>query len=118
MADKIVVLITCGSAREAKRIARALVDARLAACGNVLEAPVHSIYRWKRNVETAREFLLAIKTTRPRFAALERTVKRLHSYDVPEIIALPVASGSSDYLAWIDECVSNKQRAASRFNAR
>lgn len=106
MTDKIIVLVTCGSAREAKRIARALVDARLAACGNVLEAPVRSIYRWKGRVETAREILLIIKTTRRHFAALERTVKRLHSYDVPEIIALPIAAGSSDYLAWIDECVS------------
>lgn len=114
MTDKIVVLVTCGSTREARRIARTLVEARLAACGNVLEAPVRSIYRWKGRVETAREFLLVIKTTRRRFAALEKTVKRLHSYDVPEIIALPVASGSSDYFAWIDECVSNKQRAANR----
>ena len=106
MTDKIIVLVACGSTREAKRIARALVDARLAACGNVLERPVHSIYRWKGRVETAREFLLIIKTTRRRFTALAKTVKRLHSYDVPEIIALPIAKGSSDYLAWIDECVS------------
>lgn len=114
MTDKIVVLVTCGSAREAKRIARTLVESRLAACGNILEAPVRSIYRWKGRVETAREFVLIVKTTSRRFAALKKAVKRLHSYDVPEIIALPIASGSSDYLAWIDECVSNKQKAASR----
>lgn len=111
MTDKIVVLVTCGSAREAKRIARALVETRLAACGNVLESPVRSIYRWKGNVESAREFLLVIKATRRRFAALEKTVRRLHSYDVPEIIALPLADGSSDYLAWIDECVNASRRA-------
>lgn len=103
MTDKIVVLVTCGSAKEARRIARALVEKRLAACGNILEAPVRSIYRWKGMVETAKEYLLLIKTSRKRFAALQAEVKRLHSYDVPEIIALPIASGSPEYLKWISE---------------
>jgi len=106
--DKIVVLVTCGSAKEARRIARALVEKRLAACGNILEAPVRSIYRWKGKVETAREYLLLIKTSRRRFAALQKTVKRLHSYDVPEIIALPIAKGLPEYLKWISECVGNE----------
>jgi periplasmic divalent cation tolerance protein len=103
LTDKLVVLVTCGSAKEARRIARALVEKRLAACGNILEAPVRSIYRWKSKVETAREYLLLIKTSRRRFAALQAEVKRLHSYDVPEIIALPIASGSPEYLKWISE---------------
>jgi periplasmic divalent cation tolerance protein len=106
MIDKIVVLVTCGSAKEARRIARALIEARLAACGNIPEAPVRSIYRWKGKVETAREHLLILKTSRRRFPALERAVKRLHSYDVPEIIALPIAASSREYLDWIDQCVS------------
>ncbi|MGA9882955.1 MAG: divalent-cation tolerance protein CutA [Candidatus Acidiferrales bacterium] len=105
MTKKIIVLVTCGSQKEARQIARALVEARLAACVNVLQAPAESIYRWKGKVETAREFLLVIKTTRKRFAALETEVRRLHSYDVPEIIALPVERGSRSYLAWIDDSV-------------
>ena len=106
MTDKIVVLVTCGSAKEARRIARALVERRLAACGNILETPVRSIYRWKGKVETATEYLLLIKTSRRRFAALQAEVKHLHSYDVPEIIALPIAEGSREYLEWISECVN------------
>ncbi len=114
MIDKMIVLVTCASTAEAKRIARALVDARLAACGNILEAPVHSIYRWKGRVETAREFLLIIKTSRRRFAALEKTVKRMHSYDVPEIIALSIAAGSANYLNWIGESVGNPARRKAK----
>ncbi len=72
---------------------RALVDGRLAACVNVVKSPVESIYRWKGKVDTAREFLLIIKSSRGRFAALEEAVRRLHSYDVPEIIALPIREG-------------------------
>jgi periplasmic divalent cation tolerance protein len=106
MTDKIMVLVVCGSANEARRIARTLVEGRLAACGNILEAPVRSIYRWKGKVESARECLLIVKSSRKRFGKLKNTVKRLHSYDVPEIIALPIAAGSADYLRWIDECVS------------
>lgn len=105
MTDKIAVLVTCGSAPEARRIARALVERRLAACVNILRAPVESVYRWKGKVESAREVLLVIKTTRKRFAALEAEVRRLHSYDVPEIIAVPVVRGSRKYLAWVSESV-------------
>lgn len=112
MTDKIVVLVTCASVREAQRIARALVDQRIAACGNIVEPPVRSIYRWKGKVESAKEYLLILKTSRARFGALEAEVKRLHSYDVPEIIALPIAEGSTEYLKWIDECIggTNSQR--------
>ena len=105
MTDKIVVLVTCGSAKEARRIARRLVEQRLAACVNILEVPVRSIYRWKGNVESATERLLIIKSSRKRFAALQRAVQKLHSYDVPEIIALLIESGSHDYLSWIDESI-------------
>jgi len=105
MTNKIVVLVTCGSLKEGRRIARALVEARLAACVNVLQSRVESIYRWKGRVDTAKEFLLIVKTSRARFAALETTVKRLHSYDVPEIIALPIEKVSRDYLAWLAESV-------------
>ncbi len=73
---------------------RAVVEARLAACANVLGAPVQSIYRWKGKVETAKEVLVLVKSTRKRFSALEREIRRLHSYDTPEIIALPIVDGS------------------------
>jgi len=96
-----MVLVTCGTMAEARRIARGVVEARLAACVNIVGAPVESIYRWKGKVEKAREFLLVMKTTAARLAALEREVKRLHSYDVPEFIALGVAAGSRGYLAWL-----------------
>lgn len=76
---------------------------RLAACVNVVQTPVESIYRWKGKVERAKETLLVIKSSRRRFPALQAEVKRLHAYDVPEIIALPIAVGSRDYLGWISE---------------
>lgn len=107
--DKIVVLTTCGSVREARRIARRLVETRLAACVNVGRSPVESIYRWKGNVESAREFLLVIKTSAIKFSRLERAIRELHSYEVPEIIALPVVAGSHNYLAWLDESLKTSR---------
>jgi len=109
MTDKIVVLVTCGSAKEARRIGRALVGGRLVACANILEAPVRSIYRWKKRVESAKEVLMVLKTSRKRFAALEREIRRLHSYDVPEIIVLPIERGSRPYLDWISESAAPAQ---------
>jgi periplasmic divalent cation tolerance protein len=114
MTDKRVVLVTCGSEEEASRIAHALVAGRLAACVNILDSPVRSIYRWKGSVETATEHLLVIKTRRARVAALEAAVKRLHSYQTPEIIALPIAEGSRRYLAWLEECVRPPVRRRPR----
>jgi periplasmic divalent cation tolerance protein len=105
LSGKIVVLVTCGSLDEGRRIGRALVEQRLAACVNVAHAPVESIYRWKGKVEAANEFLLIIKTVRSRFGRLEDAVKRLHSYETPEIIALPIEKGSRDYLSWISDSV-------------
>jgi len=101
MTDKILVLVTCGSRKEARKIARALVEQRLGACVSAIEVPVASTYRWKGRVESAREFLLLIKTSKKRFAAVRDAVRKLHSYDVPEIIALPIAAGSRAYLDWI-----------------
>ncbi len=110
MTDKLVVLVTCRSAKEAERIARSLVAARLAACGNILRSPIRSIYRWKEKIESAREVLLIIKTSRRRFPALQATIKRLHSYEVPEIIALPIAAGSQSYLSWLAESVAPQKK--------
>src|SRR5580693_4811056 len=108
MTDKILVLVTCGSRREARKIARALVGQRLAACVSEIGVPVASTYRWKGKVESAKEFLLLIKTSKRRFAALRDAVREMHSYDVPEIIALPIAAGSRSYLDWIEESVKPK----------
>jgi periplasmic divalent cation tolerance protein len=110
MTDKIVVLATCGSVKEARRIARALVEGGLAACVNIVQGPVESIYRWKGRVESAKERLVIIKTSRRRFAGIEREIRRLHSYQVPEIIALPVAQGSRNYLAWMSASVSRLKK--------
>jgi periplasmic divalent cation tolerance protein len=110
LTDKVVVLVTCPTVAEARRIARAVVEARLAACVNILPGAVRSIYRWKGKVESAQERLLLIKTSRKRLAKLLATVERLHSYDVPEFIALPIAAGPPKYLAWLNECLKKSRR--------
>jgi periplasmic divalent cation tolerance protein len=100
-----LVLVTCSSIREARKIAEAVITTKLAACVNIGTAPVESFYRWKGKVETAREFLLIMKTTASRLAALEKEVKRLHSYDVPEFVVLGIAAGSKEYLQWLEDSV-------------
>jgi periplasmic divalent cation tolerance protein len=101
MTDKIVVLSTASSSEEAEKIARNLVDARLAACVNVLPG-LRSFYRWKGSIEDAAEWLLVIKSSRERFDALRTALEKLHSYEVPEVIALSVIDGSQNYLNWMD----------------
>ena len=101
MTDKIVVLNTCASAEEAERLARSLVDDRLAACVTLIN-PVRSFYRWKGAVADSMEWLLVIKTSRTLFAPLCSAIESAHSYEVPEILALPVIEGSTNYLSWID----------------
>jgi periplasmic divalent cation tolerance protein len=105
LTDKFVVVVTCSTSAEAQRIARAVVETKVAACVNILPGTVQSIYRWKGKVQSTRERLLLIKTSRKCLAKLRATVERLHSYDVPEFIALPIAAGSPVYLAWLDECL-------------
>ena len=96
-----VVLVTCGSLAEARRIATVAVGKRLAACVNVISAPMESVYRWKGKVEQAKEFLLVIKTTVARLKNLENEVSRMHSYEVPEFLVLRVDAGSRSYLGWM-----------------
>jgi periplasmic divalent cation tolerance protein len=105
-----VVLVTCASVKEARRIARHVVSKRLAACVSIHLSPVESFYTWKGKLESAREHLLVIKTTASRFAELEREVHRMHSYDVPEFIALPIVTGSGKYLSWLSENVAKRAR--------
>lgn len=124
MSKHVVVLVICGSAGEARRIARTVVTARLAACVNILPGVVNSIYRWKGRVESARERLLLIKTSRARLNQLCIAVERLHSYDVPEFIVLPIIAGSRAYSRWLEECVAapreslKKSRRASGVSRR
>jgi periplasmic divalent cation tolerance protein len=102
MPEFIVVLVTCGSEEEAIKIARSLVEEHLAACVNLV-SPVRSIYRWEGKIWDEKEWILFIKTQKERFEQLEKKVKSLHSYSVPEIIGLPIVEGSSSYLKWLEE---------------
>jgi periplasmic divalent cation tolerance protein len=105
MTNKRLVLTTAASAEEARKIAHALVDRRLAACVNIIPK-IESIYRWEGKVEESQEYLLLIKTTAQAFPALREAIQELHSYEVPECIALAIEEGSEAYLKWIDASVS------------
>jgi len=109
MTDAIVIFVTAGSEAEAETIAKALVEERLVACVNIL-SPIRSIYRWEGTVADDREWLLLIKTQAERFSAVAARVKELHSYQVPEVIALPIVAGAGGYLRWLQESVSEPQR--------
>src|SRR5579872_2644128 len=104
MTDRRIVMATAASKEEAQTIAQALVDRRLAACVNIL-GPMQSIYRWKGAVEESNEWLLIVKTTATMTAQVDALVRTLHSYEVPEVIVLPLESGSEPYLRWIGESV-------------
>jgi periplasmic divalent cation tolerance protein len=109
MRDFVATFVTVGSAAEGDRIAHALVEEKLAACVNRLPA-IQSIYRWEGKVEQSAEELLVIKTKKALFPALEKRVRELHSYTVPEIIALPIVAGSEPYLDWLGEQTSGEMR--------
>jgi periplasmic divalent cation tolerance protein len=102
MTNARIVLTNAGSQEEARKIAHALVERRLAACVNIVPH-LESIYRWQGKVETAEEWLLLIKTQADLFNRVSDAVKELHSYDLPECVMLEVAAGSSEYLDWIAE---------------
>ena len=104
MTDKRIVLCTAGSEEEARKIAQHLVERRLAACVNIVPQ-IESIYRWEGKVESSREWLLLIKTTAERFAAVRAAIQELHSYDLPECVALAIEDGSSGYLQWLENSV-------------
>ena len=104
MTNKRIVLTTAGSEDEARKIARHLVENRLAACVNLIPR-VESIYRWQGKIESATEWLLLIKTTAPRFPAVRDAIGQLHSYDVPECVMLTIEDGSAPYLQWLAEAV-------------
>lgn len=106
----VVVLVTCPNRTVARRIATAVVTKRLAACVNLLPG-IESTFRWQGKIDRAPEVLLVIKTTRRRFRALGRALTRLHPYDVPEVIAIPITAGAPSYLQWVRRSVSGAGQA-------
>ena len=104
MTDKRIVLTTSGSEDEARRIATHLVENQLAACVNLMPR-VESIYRWQGKVESNREWLLLIKTTAVKFTGVRDAIRELHSYELPECIAITIEDGSADYLQWLEQSV-------------
>jgi periplasmic divalent cation tolerance protein len=100
MTDKIVVLSTCATADDAEMLARVLVTEQLAACVSIVPR-VQSFYRWKGKLETADEFLLIIKTSRDLFDALNTELEKLHPFEVPEVLAIPIVAGAENYLNWL-----------------
>ena len=104
MTDKKLVLTATGSKEEARKIARTLVERRLAACINIIPR-VDSIYRWEGEIEDAQEWLLLIKTTGAAFERVRDAIGELHSYEVPECICISIENGSLDYLQWIGDSV-------------
>jgi len=106
--EYIVVFITASNSEEGKRIAKTLVEEKLVACVNIL-AQTESIFHWKGKVWDAKEVLLIAKTKKQNFAKLNQRVLEMHSYEVPEIIALPIIAGSEEYIDWIDESLKKSK---------
>ncbi len=104
MTDKRIVLTTAGSADEARKIADALVERRLAACVNIV-GPITSVYRWRGTVENAQEWLLLVKTTLALFERVRAAIRELHSYELPECVEIAIEDGSTEYLEWIGDNV-------------
>jgi periplasmic divalent cation tolerance protein len=100
--DKIVILVTAASRRECRKIARHLIEARLAACVNITQ-PIESLYRWEGKIADDDEFLMLIKSTRELFPKIKKEISRIHSYHTPEIICLPIIDGSRNYLQWVTD---------------
>jgi periplasmic divalent cation tolerance protein len=96
----LVILVTTENQEEAVRIGEGMVNAKLAACANIISG-IHSIYRWKGKVVKAEEVLLLLKSTKSRYRALEKAIRAIHTYETPEIIALPVKEGLDQYIGWV-----------------
>ena len=104
MTDKVVIFVTAASSGEGKKIARHLVETKLAACINISQ-PMESVYRWEGKIAEEREFLLIIKSTGELFPEIKAEISKIHSYHTPEIICLPVIEGSRNYLQWVSDSV-------------
>jgi periplasmic divalent cation tolerance protein len=108
MSEYIQVVTTTEHRDDAQRIARSLVEARLAACVQVT-GPITSTYRWRGQIETAQEWQCCAKSRRALYDQIEQTIRRLHPYEVPEILAMPIVAGSADYLAWLERETGNDE---------
>ena len=104
MSDAIVVFMTAATADEARRIANELVERQLAACVQILPE-IESVYRWKDEVQREKEILILAKTTAAKFDGLEKAVRAIHSYETPEIVAVPMSQVSEPYRAWLSDNV-------------
>jgi periplasmic divalent cation tolerance protein len=107
--NEVVIFITSGSEKEAKELARVLVEEKLAACVNILSG-VESLYWWKDKIESSREWMLVVKTQRKMANKVVKRVKEIHSYEVPEVIALPIVEGNKDYLRWISDALALRKK--------
>jgi len=99
-----VIFVTAPDKKQARQIANKLIKTKLAACVNIIPG-VESLFSWKGKIDSAKELLLIIKSEKSKLPKIIKTVKSLHSYEVPEIIALPIIAGNKEYLRWIDECI-------------
>lgn len=104
MTDKVVIMVTAASRRECRKIARHLVEEKLAACVNITQA-IESIYRWEGKLADEKEFVMLIKSKRELFPEIKAAIAKLHSYHTPEIICLPIIDGSRNYLQWVADSV-------------
>jgi len=103
-----LVLVTCATLEEARRIARAVVQQHLAACVNIVTHAIESLYTWEGKLEDSSEYLLMMKTSEDRLGELQNQVLALHSYDTPEFVVLAISAGSEKYLRWLDDSVQPK----------
>ena len=101
-----VVLVTCATLEESRKIARAMVERHLAACVNIVTHAVESFYMWEGKLENESEYLLILKTGEERVDELKTAVLAMHSYDTPEFVVLPIVAGTEEYLNWVGESVS------------
>lgn len=104
MTDKVVIMVTAASRRECRKIARHLVEAKLAACVNITQM-VESLYHWEGKIANEKEFVLLIKSTRDLFPEIKAEISKIHSYHTPEIICMPIIDGSRNYLQWVSDSV-------------
>jgi len=111
MRNYVIIFTTCASKKQAAKIAFSLLQKRLIACATIISS-VESRFWWKGKIDCAREELLILKTTARNARRVEADIKRIHSYDVPEVVAVPIIAGSREYLKWIDECVKLKAKSA------
>ena len=105
MSDILLVFCTCPDRRTALDLTTPLVEQGLAACINI-SAPITSVYRWQGKVEQSEEYLLSIKTSAARYADLEQAIRKRHPYELPEIIAVPIDQGLTEYLQWVEQCTN------------